>query len=594
MFLKTPTISVAVSRKYLLSILLLIFCVVTGSDAQVSGGINGAEWVANNADKTIREYCPVCTRKQNNTAAVDFHIAHSMAAINNPDTAYPYLLKAEKHYKELHNDTLVYFLKFLKANILFDKRLYKNAIPVFYRVKALALQHQFPLLPDVYMGLGSINLIQQHYDSALFYYRYVEQHSQPPFPEANLAAIYTNIAVCYQFLEQYREAESYIFKGLAIRERLNDSTGIANIYLNLGDLFFDEYKEDTAAYYLKKCLALASRLNNTTLLQSANFNLYKVYQSRQRFKEALTHLELSMVYKDSIWNRDKVWTIADQQKKFEVQQKQLEILKLENEKIIQDAEIRTRTLQRNTTLGGLALLLLFTGLGIVAYNNKVKVNKKILAQNKIIDEQNNQKAVLLGEIHHRVKNNLEMLQSMLLLQMRQYRDDESVQQALSEANNRIQSIALLHKQLYNGNLANTSAPEYFTEMFARIMEDVNGRRAAPVQYELDIDEVQFTPDYILPLALVINEWITNSIKYAFSRKQEDACIRFSLKRMAGTQLEVIFADNGRQVKDEEGSATPGGFGSRLINSLVKQLRGHMDVSKSSAGWEYRLTLTYHG
>lgn len=594
MFFKTLTISVVFSRRYLLSILLLIFCVATTGNAQFSGGINGAEWAATNADKTIRKYCPVCARKQNSTAAADFHIAHSMAAVNNPDTAYPSLLKAEKYYKEQHNDTLVYFLKFIKANILFDKRLYKNALPVFYRAKALGSQHQLPLLADVYMGLGSINLIQQQYDSALHYYRYVEQHSQPPFPVANLAAIYTNIAVCYQFLEQYPEAEAYIFKSLAIRESLKDSTGIANIYLNLGDLFFDEYKEDTAAYYLKKCLALASRLNNTTLLQSANFNLYKVYQSRQHFKEALTHLEQAMVYKDSIWNRDKVWTIADQQKKFEVQQKQLQILKLENEKIVQDAEIRTRTLQRNTTLGGLALLLLFTGLGIVAYNNKVKVNKKILAQNKIIDEQNNQKAVLLGEIHHRVKNNLEMLQSMLMLQMRQYRDDESVQQALSEANNRIQSIALLHKQLYNGNLANTSAPEYFTEMFGRIMEDVNARRAAPVQYELDIDEVQFVPDYILPLALVINEWITNSIKYAFSRKQEDAFIRFSLKRMADTQLEVIFADNGRQVKDEEGSATPGGFGSRLINSLVKQLRGHMDVSKSSSGWEYRLTLTYHG
>jgi two-component sensor histidine kinase len=526
------------------------------------------------------------------TAAALFHKAHLFMAARNADTAYPLILRAERHYMVQHNDTLLYFTRYLKADILYDKLLYKNALPVYRSLIKLGSIYNLPLLPEAHMGLGSMYFRESKFDSALYHFRYVEQLKQYPVSEQLLSALYFNMASCYQYREEYAQAEAYHFKSLALKERLKDSLGIASAYLNMGDLYFDEYKDDTAAYYLEKCLEMATRLNNFQLLESANYNLFKVNQSRQQYKEALAHLEQSLAYKDSIWNRDKVWKIADQQKKFEVQQKQVEILKLENEKIVKDAEIKTRTQQRNTTLVGTLCLLMFTGFGIVAYNNKSRANRKIMAQNKIIDEQNNQKAVLLGEIHHRVKNNLEMLQSMLILQMRQYRDDESVQQALTEANNRIQSIALLHKQLYNGNLANTSAPEYFGEMFARIMEDSNARRQIPIKYNLDIIPVSFTPDYILPLALLINEWITNSIKYAFSRKQEDALIRFSLKKdLPSGKLEVIFADNGQNTKNSE---TTEGFGSRLINSLVRQLKGQLEISKNETGWQYRLTLDHHG
>lgn len=513
-------------------------------------------------------------------------------AARNIDTAYPLILRAERHYAVKRNDTLLYFTRYLKADILYDKLLYKRALPVYQSLIRLGERHKLPLLAESHMGLASMYLRESNIDSALYHFRIVEHFDQYPLSEQLLSALYFNMASCFQYNEAYAAAEVYHFKSLDIKERLKDSLGIASAYLNMGDLYFDEYKEDTAAFYLAKCLEIATRLNNFQLLESANYNLFKVNQSQQRYQEALAYLEQSLVYKDSIWNRDKVWKIADQQKKFEVQQKQVEILKLENEKIVKDAEIKTRTLQRNSTLVGVICLLLFISFGIVAYNNKARANRKILAQNKIIDEQNNQKAVLLGEIHHRVKNNLEMLQSMLILQMRQYRDDESVQQALNEANNRIQSIALLHKQLYNGDLANTSGPEYFKEIFARILDDTNARRQVPIRYRLDIDPVSFKPDNILPLALLVNEWITNSIKYAFNRKQEDALICFSLKKQPSGQLEVFFADNGENAKEE--GETREGFGSRLINSLVRQLKGQLEASKTGTGWQYKLTLDYHG
>ena len=214
-------------------------------------------------------------------------------------------------------------------------------------------------------------------------------------------------------------------------------------------------------------------------------------------------------------------------------------------------------------------------------------------QNKILQIQNEEKAILLGEIHHRVKNNLDMLQSMLQLQMRAYKDDEMVQQALSEANNRIQSISLLHKQLYSGNLANTDANLYFAEIFATVFADVNNRRTNIIEHKLDVEHIQMAPDKILPLALLINEWITNSVKYAFSKEQTNSFIKLEIKKEGLDDLSVIYLDNGQNSEANSATSTGTGFGSRLINSLVKQLKGNLTTSHAADGWKYVLTLPFH-
>ncbi len=255
------------------------------------------------------------------------------------------------------------------------------------------------------------------------------------------------------------------------------------------------------------------------------------------------------------------------------------ILKDENAKLLE----KQKKLQQQFNywlLAGLALTLV---LATLLFRFAAQRRK----QNKILKIQNEEKAILLGEIHHRVKNNLEMLQSMLLLQMREYKDDENVQTALGEANNRIQSIALLHKQLYSGNLASTSANLYFTEMFERILNEVNSRRHPPISYNVQVDDTLLTADAILPLALLVNEWITNSVKYAFAPGQYNAIIQMVLNNKSG-QLHIAYNDNG---SGETKIKTVGtGFGSRLISSLVKQLKGELNVNKTSDGWQYNLTL----
>jgi two-component sensor histidine kinase len=252
-------------------------------------------------------------------------------------------------------------------------------------------------------------------------------------------------------------------------------------------------------------------------------------------------------------------------------------LKEENAKLVG----KQKDLQQKFLYGSLIALLMMAILTIIIFQFALQRRR----QNRLLKIQNEEKAMLLGEIHHRVKNNLEMLQSMLILQMREYKEDNNVQTALGEANNRIQSIALLHKQLYSGNLARTNANAYFTEMFARIMDDANNRRNFTILHQLRIVYMEMSPDTILPLALLINEWITNSVKYAFPKEQFNPLITLEIQQNEN-EIALHYADNGENnfANNELGT----GFGSRLIHSLVKQLKGKLEISKSEKGWGYAL------
>lgn len=350
--------------------------------------------------------------------------------------------------------------------------------------------------------------------------------------------------------------------------------GIWNMpkYYHQVQVYLAAYRNDyTNAYnFGKETLRYAANKSDSMeLFQQLSVFAQKLqlYQEAFEYKKIETDLYREIVKAESFKNVD------NNLLKTEL------FLKEENTKLL---EKQKKSQQQFNTwlLIGLGIAGLFAGILLWFAAQRRK-------QNRLLQQQNEEKAILLGEIHHRVKNNLEMLQSMLLLQIREYKNDNNVLQALSEASNRIQSIALLHKQLYNGNFAHTDAHIYFNEMFERILGDVNTRQHKAVGKVLSVDPVQMLPDHILPLALLINEWITNSVKYAFGKDQQNPSISLYIKQQ-GTGLTINYTDNGENTGAAELSGT--GFGSRLINSLVKQLNGQLSVNKSQLGWQYILNI----
>jgi len=223
--------------------------------------------------------------------------------------------------------------------------------------------------------------------------------------------------------------------------------------------------------------------------------------------------------------------------------------------------------------GLLGLLLLALGLFTMFQLNKR--NNQIQKQNKIISKALSEKDLLLREIHHRVNNNLQLVSSLLTLQGRSI-DDKTAIRAIAEGRSRVRSMALIHQDLYNKeNLTSISVKEYLEklsqELFSTYGVDVN-----KLSLVMDIKEFNLHVDTLVPLGLIINELVTNSLKYGFPN-DEKGILSIGLKE-ENELLILNVADNG--VGYDPTTVRENSFGSTLISALTEQLEGEMTIDNS--------------
>jgi two-component sensor histidine kinase len=195
-----------------------------------------------------------------------------------------------------------------------------------------------------------------------------------------------------------------------------------------------------------------------------------------------------------------------------------------------------------------------------------KWNRILNEKNNIIEKNLKEKELLLQEIHHRVKNNLQLISSLLSLQSRSV-DDKAATQALQEGQARVQSMALIHKNLYNDNVSSgLEVRDYVIQLTQQLLQTY-GLNPDQVELQLDVDPISLDVSTLVPLALIINELITNSLKYAFDQ-HEAGKIRLSLKPTENNKLLLQVQDNGKGFNHLENSD---GFGTKLISALAAKL-----------------------
>lgn len=183
-----------------------------------------------------------------------------------------------------------------------------------------------------------------------------------------------------------------------------------------------------------------------------------------------------------------------------------------------------------------------------------------------------EKEVLLKEIHHRVKNNLQIVSSLLSLQARDV-TDPTLLDLLAESRARILSMALVHEDLYqSGNLASVDFRHYIEKLVART--DASSAGASGVRIECDLDELSLSIDRAVPLGLACNELLTNALKHAFPPERAGGpnTVRVTL-RVADGMAELTVRDNGRGLPGGFDPAAGGTLGMELVWSLAGQLRG---------------------
>jgi two-component sensor histidine kinase len=200
-----------------------------------------------------------------------------------------------------------------------------------------------------------------------------------------------------------------------------------------------------------------------------------------------------------------------------------------------------------------------------------------------------EKETLLREIHHRVKNNLQVVHSLLSLQIKPGEERDAAA-LLEDARQRVKTIAVVHETLYRSdNLANVSGAHFLKQIADNVARIFTG--GSRIRVISAVDDVRLDADQAIPVGLIVNELVTNAFKYAFA-PEEPGTIRLRLQQGESDQLLLEVSDDGRGLPEglEFGKATSLGW--MLVRALVQQLRGDIALDSSSRGT--KLTIRFPG
>lgn len=194
-----------------------------------------------------------------------------------------------------------------------------------------------------------------------------------------------------------------------------------------------------------------------------------------------------------------------------------------------------------------------------------------------------EKEVLLREVHHRVKNNLQAVSNLLYLQSA-YVGEDRVQQMFREAQDRIKSIALIYEKLYQtNNLAQINLAEYVSSLVEQLLLSYAARPES-IQLAVQAENLTLSVDTAVPLGIIINELVTNSLKHAFPGESDEfngrpGEIKIEARLEPDGRLALIFADNGVGLPADIDLSTTSSLGLRLVGLLTEYMRGTVDIER---------------
>ena len=376
----------------------------------------------------------------------------------------------------------------------------------------------------------------------------------------NLSDIYISLVDLNALLKNYDQAEIAGRSALKYAQLLDNNFMLMRSWLAIGKLQNLQGKYLSAVESLEKSIDIATEeFGDEFYLSQAYEGLGKAYAGSHSYKEAYLAFEEYDRLKNAVFTAEADHRISMLQTEYDVAQKETTIQ-------VQEDQIKKQR-SRQTFISIIAALLLLL---LVLLYKTVQSNKR---KNNLLELQNEEKEFLLKEIHHRVKNNLEIVSSLLALQSEQI-TDRKVRDAMQKSQHRVHSMSMIHQKLYQGkSLSAIEMKEYFTNLSNYIIDTFDAQDRITV--DCDMNKLELDVDMAVPIGLIVNELLTNSMKYAFPDGEKGkVCIRLLEN---GEQLLLEVSDNGvgkpLTVSDNEGT----GFGTQLISLLTRQLEGKMSL-----------------
>ncbi|MDF2191402.1 sensor histidine kinase [Paraflavitalea sp. CAU 1676] len=479
--------------------------------------------------------------------------------------AMEYSLKARNALTNKSSDKDVAYMYFTTANLYSLRDKPREALPPYAFLLADPARYgegisMYSLLTSYCTNLHKAN---RQAETIPYVQQFVQRY--PPRSDVDRSYYHLILANYYKNLKQFAAAEKNFLEGIRFAKAANFRNG--KLQSGLGSLYYENKLYDKAAVMLKAAEDILPTENN--VLKTDNlFNLARTEAILGRHESAYTYLLKSKSMSDSAFTVGKARLTDELEAQYESRKKEADILQKESN--IRDLNARRKI----NTLIIVMMSVIVVLLGWLFWT-KQKSNKLITQKNMLLQQLVRDKSWLLKEMHHRVKNNLHTIVSLLESQSAYLRDDAL--EAIQHSQARIFSMSLIHQKLYQSDDTKTiDMATYIPELVNYLRECFN----RSVHIHMDIDNTAFNVEEAVPLGLIINEAVTNSMKYAFKGDNLGE-IWIILKSTGDDEYQLTLADNGSGLQQDFDLDTTTTLGFQLIKGLSEQLNATLHIENNN-------------
>jgi signal transduction histidine kinase len=509
----------------------------------------------------------------------------------------------------------------INSNKLLNKQITKQVVDYLHYYRGLAflrkhvehpaikefnaIDKAFPYYFKVEVLKGEIFLEKGQFDEALEAFLSIDTTDQFQLQHIKLIAILQNIGNCYFFKKEYKKAERYYLTALSKIESSNNPQGIIYFYIDLANLYYEQYKDKEAINYFQKAYQLANERGEYRLKMITSLNMAVIEENRGNYKESVRYHKEYEQWHDSVNDQNKIYEVAQKEKKFAVAQKQRQV------KLLQ-TEYRLKQTERNLYLISSLALGIILVFGIILYRQNVKRSRIILLQKQELDELNSMKDRLFSIVSHDLRSSVYLLKdcnSALYTQLANGEVDKAMNQLERNTSVATNTYNLLDNLLHWALLQTKGG--YFkmeNHRLGMIVEQV------AFNFQASLLENQLTFENHLPktmkayvdaelMKIVLRNLLDNSIKFSnpggkvgiYPGEETSTSVQFIWKDTGRGMTEetriTLLSDTQKLTKKEHENEIGSGLGMNLCKSMILKNQGTLDIrSELGIGTEFIVTL----
>lgn len=494
------------------------------------------------------------------------------------------LLKDRQNYVEEHSlDDIQFKNNFADlGNVYYINKNYKHARINYKKAINIALSEDENFqAASLTNNVGLVFFEEYQYDSALYYFNQALTLSDesdfyaPEYVRYFKLVIKANIARIKTKKGMYGQDFPIILEEIQLSKKFNELGVTVSGYLDLATNYYLMKDFNNAFIYIDSIVYMkqykASAYKEALELKGKIYLLNGNMEAGNHFFRMKKHVE------DSLVQKMKIQAIENATMLYQVNKKEKQLIDQQSE-LIQNTLIIQNQHKEGLFLRWLLVLsLVIIGLVIAFLLYIRRKGKKINTQKLELAESLQQQENLLKEVHHRVKNNLQVVSGLLVLQGNQTKNKEA-KKLMLQGQARIESMALLHQMLYNStDFGRVDMQEYLHNLLANLSNSFG--QGLQIKLEENVAQVNVGIDKAISLGLIITELVTNSYKHAFASNK--GCIGISLSALSSNNYKLVVEDNGIGLSTDFDINASDSLGLNLITMLASELRTEIKFSNDN-------------